>query len=44
MPRAAVRTSQPISAHARTAPPESGDLVLSDALIIVVALDGFAAT
>ena len=44
MTRAAVRVSQPILTYARTAIPESGDLVLSDALIIAVALGGFAAT
>ena len=44
MPRAAARVSQPILAHARTAIPKSRDLVLSDALIIAVALEWFAAT
>ena len=35
---------QPISAHAWTALPESGDVVLSDALVITAALAQFAAT
>ena len=42
MPRAA-GVIQPISAHAWTALPESGDVVLSDALVITSALDQFAA-
>ena len=39
----AARVRRPISPHARTALPESGGLVLSDAPIIAVALDQLAA-
>ena len=40
----AARVRRPISPHARTALPESGGLVISDALIVAAAPVQFAAT